>query len=60
MPTYTYNCPKCGQIELQRKMTDAEFKVCPTCNSELERIWTTAHAIWNTTGNYGRGDNLGK
>lgn len=38
MPFYNYKCPKCGIIELQRKMTMQEIKECPTCNSEIQRV----------------------
>ena len=38
MPFYSYKCPKCGNIELQRKMTMPEIKQCPTCKSEIQKV----------------------
>ncbi len=32
MPTYEYECPKCGHaFELFQSMNDAPLKKCPTC-----------------------------
>lgn len=32
----TYDCPKCGAIEITQKHTE-QSKKCPTCKSEIER-----------------------
>jgi putative FmdB family regulatory protein len=34
---YDYFCPKCGIIELEKRMSDPEFKKCPVCGSEVAR-----------------------
>ena len=34
---YDYSCPKCGLLELEKKMSDPEFEKCPDCGSKLER-----------------------
>lgn len=39
MPFYNYHCPLCGDIKLQRKISEVEFKICPRCDSKLERIY---------------------
>jgi putative FmdB family regulatory protein len=40
MPAYDYKCPKCGVIELTKKITEPEIKQCPECQSEIKRIYT--------------------
>ena len=35
----TYECPKCGDIEILQLHTE-ESKKCPTCKSEIERVLT--------------------
>lgn len=31
MPTYCYECVKCGQLEVEQPITEAALKVCPEC-----------------------------
>jgi putative FmdB family regulatory protein len=39
MPTYEYECPKCGIFDLYQSMKDEHLKVCPTCRScKLKRL----------------------
>lgn len=40
MPTYDYECPKCGhKFELFQKMTEAVLTHCPECNSkQIKRL----------------------
>ena len=35
----TYECPKCGDIEILQLHTE-ESKKCPTCKSKIERVLT--------------------
>jgi putative FmdB family regulatory protein len=37
---YDYDCPKCGVIEIDKKISDPEIEKCPTCESEIKRKWT--------------------
>jgi len=37
MPTYEYNCPKCGIIEVCRSITSEDIKKCPTCKSSVKK-----------------------
>ncbi len=32
MTIYLHECPQCGQMELNRRMTDAAPKTCPLCH----------------------------
>lgn len=37
MPTYEYQCEKCGLIEIWQSIKDNALTVCPTCGSKVER-----------------------
>ena len=37
MPTYEYNCPKCGIFEEFHKMSD-RLTHCPVCGQEVTRL----------------------
>jgi putative FmdB family regulatory protein len=39
MPTYDYECSKCGQsFEVFQKITDSPLKRCPSCKGKLKRL----------------------
>ncbi|MDI6735221.1 MAG: zinc ribbon domain-containing protein [bacterium] len=39
MPTYEYECLKCGlRFDYFQKMTDEPVKICPECSGEIKRI----------------------
>ncbi|MCM8769753.1 MAG: zinc ribbon domain-containing protein [Candidatus Omnitrophica bacterium] len=39
MPTYEYECQKCGKIfEIFQKMTDAPLEKCISCDGEVKRL----------------------
>jgi len=39
MPTYDYECKKCGhRFEAFQRMNDAPLKKCPECNGALRRL----------------------
>ena len=58
MGLYTYICPNCGKITLEKKMSEPEFKICPVCNGKLQRVWKPITDIWKCGGNYGRNKSL--
>jgi putative FmdB family regulatory protein len=38
MAIYEYNCPKCGLLEIEQKITEEALKICPVCGKEhIER-----------------------
>lgn len=46
MPTYEYECVKCGhRFELFQKMSDAPLKTCPECHKALRRLIGTGSGI---------------
>lgn len=55
MPTYDYECSKCGHtFELFQKMTDKPINQCPKCNTQKARrlIATGIGIIFKGTGFY--------
>lgn len=38
MPTYEYNCPKCGHLEIWQSIKENSLAVCPTCGAKVERL----------------------
>lgn len=40
MPIYVYECPKCGEFELEQRITDQALTQCGYCDSPVKRIIT--------------------
>lgn len=38
MPTYEYQCEKCGHFELWQSIKDNALAACPTCGSRVQRL----------------------
>lgn len=38
MPTYDYECKKCGRFELFQRITEEKIKKCPTCKGPVKRL----------------------
>ncbi|HHW09395.1 MAG TPA: zinc ribbon domain-containing protein [Firmicutes bacterium] len=38
MPTYEYECQKCGRFEKVQPITAEALKTCPTCGSSVRRL----------------------
>ena len=42
MPTYEYECLKCGKnFEVFQKITDKPLKKCPACEGEVKKLIST-------------------
>jgi len=54
MPTYDYECAKCGTFELFQSMKDDALKVCPHCKGKkiTRLIGTGAGIIFKGSGFY--------
>jgi len=52
MPTYDYQCKKCGhRFERFQKMSDPPLKTCPECGGQVRRlIGTGAGVIFKGSG----------
>ena len=38
MPTYEYECKKCGVFEVEQRITEDALKTCPTCKKPISRL----------------------
>jgi putative FmdB family regulatory protein len=38
MPTYVYECEKCGEFEEQQSIKDPALTRCPRCGGEVRRV----------------------
>lgn len=53
MPTYDYECKKCGHFECFQRITDEKLKRCPTCKGVVKRLLGSgAGIIFKGTGFY--------
>jgi putative FmdB family regulatory protein len=53
MPTYDYECKKCGRFEVFQPITEEKLKKCPTCKSPVKRLLGAgAGIIFKGTGFY--------
>lgn len=49
---YEYACPTCGVFELTRRLADPRVTACPTCDSPVERFYSSAPALKFTGGGF--------
>jgi len=52
LPLYEYQCPKCGRFELIRKFSDETLTACPTCGSEVQKLFSAPAIQFKGTGWY--------
>lgn len=46
MPTYEYECKKCGKrFEIFQKISEDPIKECPDCGGEVKRLIGTGSAV---------------
>jgi len=38
MPTYEYECKKCGRFQVSQRITEPALEVCPTCGQPVQRL----------------------
>ena len=38
MPTYEYQCEKCGPFEIWQSIKDNALTLCPSCGSKVQRL----------------------
>lgn len=55
MPTYEYDCPKCGTFERFQSMTEEALKRCPTCRSKVEKLISGGNFLLKGGGWYADG-----
>ncbi|NLG85550.1 MAG: hypothetical protein GX493_13345 [Firmicutes bacterium] len=38
MPTYEYECSKCGRFEVFQRISEDPLSACPTCGGSVKRL----------------------
>jgi putative FmdB family regulatory protein len=38
MPTYVYECPRCGEFEVRHSISEPARERCPTCGDTVQRV----------------------
>ena len=56
MGFYDYKCQECGEMKLERKISEIPVKHCPKCKGKIERIYKPIPSIWNCSGNFGKSE----
>ena len=52
MPTYEYQCGKCGVFETSQRISDAALTKCPTCRRKVRRLISSTSFQLKGTGWY--------
>ena len=50
----TYKCLKCGEFDVDRKLSEGELENCPRCDEKVKRVWSPTPSIWKTSGAFGK------
>ncbi len=45
MPTYDYECPKCGRFDVFQKISAPPLDICPECGAPVNRLISKNVAI---------------
>lgn len=60
MPTYSYDCPKCGRFEKLQRISDPALQECPACSSPVKRLIIGGSVLLKGAGEIKGGDWSGK
>lgn len=52
MPTYEYNCPRCGLVEISHSITEAARSDCQLCGGTLKRLISGGTGFLLDSGGY--------
>jgi len=53
MPTYVYQCDKCGvQFESRQRITDDPLTNCPECEGQVHRVFQPVGIVFKGSGWY--------
>ena len=53
MPTYVYQCDKCGlQFERRQRVTEDPLKDCPECEGQVHRVFQPVGIVFKGSGWY--------
>lgn len=45
MPTYEYECDKCGRFEVKQSMSDSPLTACPECGGPVRKVMSPSVGI---------------
>lgn len=45
MPTYEYDCPKCGRFERFQSITAKPLRKCPRCGAAVKRLISAGSGV---------------
>lgn len=40
--TYRYECPGCGEFEVEQRLIDAPLQACPSCSKVVKKLIPTS------------------
>lgn len=52
MPTYEYECGKCGVFEMTQRISDPALTKCPTCRRKVQRLISASNFAFKGSGWY--------
>jgi putative FmdB family regulatory protein len=52
VPLYEYQCARCGRFEVIRRFSDAALTSCPTCNGEIQKLFSAPAIQFKGSGWY--------
>lgn len=55
MPTYEYECKKCGVFDYSQSIHDDALKKCPTCRCKVQRLISASNFALKGGGWYAEG-----
>ena len=51
--TYVYMCPRCGEYEIDQRITDDAYTLCPQCGDcSVARVVQPVGLAWHCSGFY--------
>lgn len=55
MPKYSYECERCGEFEIDQKMSDPTLKEHPGCGGKVQRLMSRSSFVLKGSGWYSDG-----
>jgi len=54
MPTYTFECEKCGRYEISLRPSECQLTACPHCQSSIRRIFKPNPNFYKMNADWGK------
>ncbi|NPV89315.1 MAG: zinc ribbon domain-containing protein [Firmicutes bacterium] len=52
MPTYTFECEKCGTFDVKLTVDDRNLETCPNCQGKVSRVFKPSRNFYSFRGNW--------